>query len=105
MQSGRSKPTAPVHTTSPTKRRGDDMSEPKTAPPAANPEQPRPMPFAIMRNAHEALRASIRLQEQSLAAGDTAAFREEWQRFQRALAVHMAMEDDSMFELLDSVSA
>jgi hypothetical protein len=80
------------------------MSEPKPAPPA-NPEQPRPMPFAIMRNAHEALRASIRLQEQKLAAGDTAAFREEWQRFQRALAVHMAMEDDSMFELLDSVSA
>jgi hypothetical protein len=62
------------------------------------------MPFAIMRNTHEALRASIRLQEQNLEAGDGAAFREEWQRFQRALAVHMAMEDNSMFALLDSVS-
>jgi hypothetical protein len=62
------------------------------------------MPFAIMRNAHEALRASIRLQEQKLAAEDVPAFREEWQTFQRALAVHMAMEDDSMFDLLDGVS-
>ena len=63
------------------------------------------MPFAIMRNAHEALRASIRLQEQKLDAGDGAAFREEWRTFQRALAVHMAMEDDAMFSLLDGVSA
>jgi hypothetical protein len=81
------------------------MSEPTTASPPASSEPPRPMPFAIMRNAHEALRASIRVQEQKLASGDTAAFREEWQRFQRALAVHMAMEDDSMFDLLDGVSA
>ena len=81
------------------------MSEPTTTPPPASSEPPRPMPFAIMRNAHEALRASIRVQEQQLTSGDTAAFREEWQRFQRALAVHMAMEDDSMFELLDGVSA
>jgi hypothetical protein len=63
------------------------------------------MPFAIMRNAHEALRASIRLQEQKLDAGDVPTFREEWQTFQRALAVHMAMEDDFMFDLLDSISA
>ena len=62
------------------------------------------MPFAIMRNAHEALRASIRIQEQRLEAADLAAFREEWQAFQRALAVHMAMEDNSMFDLLDGVS-
>jgi hypothetical protein len=68
-------------------------------------ELPRPMPFAIMRNAHEALRASIRLQEQKLDADDATAFREEWQTFQRALAVHMAMEDNSMFDLLDGVSA
>jgi Hemerythrin HHE cation binding domain len=67
-------------------------------------EPPRPMPFAIMRNAHEALRASIRLQEQKLDADDAAAFRQEWQTFQRALAVHMAMEDNSMFDLLDGVS-
>ena len=63
------------------------------------------MPFAIMRNAHEALRASIGLQEQKLEAADSAGFREEWQTFQRALAVHMAMEDDFMFGLLDSVGA
>jgi hypothetical protein len=63
------------------------------------------MPFAIMRNAHEALRASIGLQEQHLAAGDAVAFRDEWRTFQRALAVHMAMEDDAMFGLLDEVGA
>jgi Hemerythrin HHE cation binding domain len=61
------------------------------------------MPFAIMRNAHEALRASIRLQGQALDAGDVAAFGNEWQTFRRALAVHMAMEDDAMFGLLDGV--
>ena len=63
------------------------------------------MPFAIMRNSHEALRASIRVQEQRLETGDTAGFGEEWQHFQRALKVHMAMEDDSMFGLLDEVGA
>jgi hypothetical protein len=62
------------------------------------------MPFAIMRNTHEALRASIQLQQQKLDAGDAASFREEWQTFQRALAVHMAMEDEAMFALLDGVS-
>jgi hypothetical protein len=45
------------------------------------------------------------LQEQKLDAGDVPTFREEWQTFQRALAVHMAMEDDFMFDLLDSISA
>lgn len=63
------------------------------------------MPFAIMRNSHEALRASIRVQEQKLAAGDLAGFRDEWRTFKQALAVHMAMEDDFMFDLLDSVSS
>lgn len=81
------------------------MSDPKPTPQTTSAEPPRPMPFAIMRNAHEALRASIRLQEQKLDAGDAAAFREEWQTFKRALAVHMTMEDDSMFALLDSVGA
>jgi hypothetical protein len=81
------------------------MSDPKAASQPPGAESPRPMPFAIMRNAHEALRASIKLQEQKLDAGDAAAFREEWRTFQRALAVHMAMEDDSMFGLLDGVGA
>ncbi len=80
------------------------MTDPKTPPGAAAADPPKPMAFAIMRNSHEALRASIKLQEQFLAAGDAAGFREEWQTFQRALAVHMAMEDDSMFALLDGVS-
>src|SRR5215470_9571084 len=71
--------------------------------PAANAEAPKPMPFAIMRNSHEALRASIRLQQQHLETGDVAALREEWQTFQRALGIHMAMEDQSMFGLLDEV--
>ena len=78
------------------------MSDQKTSPQGADP--PRPMPFAIMRNSHEALRASIRVQEQKLETGDAAGFRDEWQTFQRALAVHMKMEDESMFELLDGVS-
>lgn len=81
------------------------MSDLKPTPQTGSAEPPRPMPFAIMRNAHEALRASIRLQEQKLHAGDAAAFREDWQTFKRALGVHMAMEDDSMFELLDGVGA
>lgn len=63
------------------------------------------MPFAIMRNSHEALRASIALQEQKLTAGDLSAFAAEWEAFQRALAVHMAMEDRFMFALLDEVSS
>src|SRR5262245_20006034 len=78
------------------------MADQKTSPQGA--EQPKPMPFAIMRNSHEALRASIRLQEQKLESGDAAGFRDEWQTFQRALAVHMKMEDEAMFELLDGVS-
>jgi hypothetical protein len=84
-----------------------DASQPAspTPPSAPTAEPPRPMPFAIMRNAHEALRASIGVQEQQLEAGQAAAFRAEWQNFQRALAVHMAMEDDAMFALLDEVGA
>ena len=66
-------------------------------------DQPRPMPFAVMRNAHEAMRASIALQQTHLENGDAADFNDEWRRFRRALAVHMAMEDHAMFDLLDSV--
>jgi hypothetical protein len=81
------------------------MSDAKPTPQGAPADPPRPMPFAIMRNSHEALRASIRQQEQKLDAGNKGAFQDEWRSFQRALAVHMAMEDDSMFGLLDSVGA
>jgi hypothetical protein len=61
------------------------------------------MPFAVMRNAHEAMRASIRLQGKSLEADDLKGFRGEWERYRKALAVHMAMEDSAMFDLLDDV--
>lgn len=77
---------------------------PDAVPAGAAAEAPKPMPFAIMRNTHEALRASTRLQGAALERGDRAAFGEEWARFERGLAVHMAMEDRSMFALLDSVS-
>lgn len=62
------------------------------------------MPFAIMRNAHEAMRASIRLQEKKLEAEDLEGFRDEWERYCKALEVHMYMEDQAMFSLLDDVS-
>ncbi len=81
------------------------MTDAKTPAPTPSAEPPKPMPFAIMRNAHEALRASIGSQQQTLDAGDAAAFGEQWRTFHRALAVHMAMEDDAMFALLDEVSA
>ena len=68
-----------------------------------NQNAPRPMPFAIMRNAHEAMRASIRLQEKTLEAEDLKSFRGEWERYRKALAVHMDMEDKAMFDLLDEV--
>ena len=64
-------------------------------------ETPKPMPFAIMRNAHEALRAGIRLQGRALEGADLGTFADEWKRLQRGLAVHMAMEDQAMFALLD----
>lgn len=70
---------------------------------SSNPDQPRPMPFAIMRNVHEALRASIQLQQQALDAENEIAFRDEWATFHRALRLHMAMEDEAMFGLLDEV--
>jgi hypothetical protein len=83
------------------------MTTTKNAAPAggAAAEAPKPMPFAIMRNTHEALRASIHLQLGHLDAGDIAAFAAEWRDFQRALAMHMAMEDEAMFALLDAVGA
>lgn len=72
---------------------------PSVQPAAA--ETPKPMPFAIMRNAHEALRAGIGLQAQALESADLRSFADEWKRLQRGLAVHMAMEDGAMFALLD----
>jgi hypothetical protein len=80
-------------------------TDPKIETTPAAPETPKAMPFAIMRNSHEALRASIHQQEQMLEAGDVPAFTREWRDFQRAVTVHMAMEENSMFGLLDEVSS
>lgn len=77
------------------------ISEPRIASRAPSAETPRPMSFAILRNTHEAFRTSIRLQQEALRLGDTTRFRAEWQAFKRALAVHVAMEDHTMFALLD----
>jgi hypothetical protein len=74
-------------------------------PRAASPDAPRPMSFAILRNTHEAFRTSIRLQHEALRLGDTPSFAAEWLAFKRALAVHVAMEDHTMFALLDEVGA
>ncbi|GAA0741403.1 hypothetical protein GCM10009107_03930 [Ideonella azotifigens] len=63
------------------------------------------MSFAILRNTHEAFRTSIRLQHEALKLGDSASFATEWRDLQRALAVHVAMEDHTMFALLDEVGA
>jgi len=67
-------------------------------------DTPRPMSFAILRNTHEAFRISIRLQAEALALGDRSALRSHWHAMQRALAVHVAMEDGTSFALLDEVS-
>jgi hypothetical protein len=68
-------------------------------------EAPKANPFAIMRNVHEALRASIASQRGLLDAGDLQAFAAEWSDFGRGLAVHMAMEDAAVFPLLDELGA
>jgi hypothetical protein len=81
------------------------LAEPRLEPRAAGPDTPRPMSFAILRNTHEAFRTSIRLQHEALKLGDTANFTAEWHGFKRALAVHVAMEDHTMFALLDEVGA
>jgi hypothetical protein len=73
------------------------------APSSLGNDQPRPMSFAILRNTHEAFRTSIRLQQQALKLNEDISFRAEWQAFKRALAVHVAMEDHTLFALLDEV--
>ena len=84
------------------------ISEPPIAPRAPSTlgnDPPRPMSFAILRNTHEAFRTSIRLQQQALKLNEETSLRAEWQAFRRALAVHVAMEDHTMFALLDEVGA
>jgi hypothetical protein len=74
-----------------------------TTAPATKTEIPKPNPFAVMRNVHEALRTGIARQRTLLDAGDLGALSLEWSDFSRSLAVHMAMEDKGTFPLLEEV--
>lgn len=71
----------------------------------ASPAPPRmPMPFAVARNAHEALRGSLKDCKAAIEAGDLEAFKEHWAGFKRGGAVHQAMEDapGGMFQYFEA---
>ncbi|KAI9026980.1 hypothetical protein DFJ74DRAFT_704404 [Hyaloraphidium curvatum] len=59
------------------------------------------IPFAVLRNAHEGLRAGIKDMDEKV--GKPAQFAEAWKEYQRALDVHAAMEDYEVFALLDEL--
>ena len=67
------------------------------------PQTPQPMSFAILRNTHEVFRSSIELMSALLDKGALDEFRQEWRNFQRCRQTHLAMEEDAVFSLLDSV--
>lgn len=69
---------------------------------AAPADQPRPMPFAIARNAHESLRGALKDVKSAASAGDVATAKNEWSDFKRGLSTHMAMEDNGMFPFMDA---
>lgn len=84
-------------------------SNPSTAPPAEEATKKStpnpPIAFAIMRNSHESIRMSIKhVLSTHMESGDSVKFKAAWVDFQRAMAVHMEMEDKDMFPLLNSVS-
>lgn len=60
-----------------------------------------PMVPAIMRNGHEVLRGDLKLLQASADEGNLGEFASRWAAFLRFLKVHMAMEDNGMFGLLD----
>lgn len=62
--------------------------------------------FAVMRNAHEALRAGCAEMERMTSELDSRyeMFSAALKQYNRALAVHTAMEDENMFPLLDTVN-
>ena len=63
-----------------------------------------PIPFAVLRNAHEGFRAGMKeLRELITAQGNVSPFRNAWVGYQRALSAHAAMEDFEIFPLLDAV--
>lgn len=61
-----------------------------------------PIPFAILRNAHEGLRSGIK--DLAELVSNPPFFVTAWRNFKRAHAVHALMEDANVFKLLDSVS-
>jgi hypothetical protein len=70
------------------------------APPA---DPPRPMPFAIARNCHEALRGGLKDCKAAVESGDLETFTAEWNDYCRACKVHAEMEDlpGGMFAMMD----
>eukprot|EP00756_Hemistasia_phaeocysticola_P040893 Hpha_TRINITY_DN16889_c2_g1::TRINITY_DN16889_c2_g1_i1::g.148268::m.148268 len=75
----------------------------KPAEKPAGPSKPMAMPFAVMRNTHEAFIKAIEHMAAALDSGDTAGFKQQFERYQRALEVHAKAEDDGMFPLLQSL--
>lgn len=63
-----------------------------------------PYSFAVMRNAHEAIRKAIFEMKNDIEESNKGQFRTHWLEFSRALNVHMKMEDYDMFSLLNGVS-
>ncbi len=72
--------------------------------PVTGEEVPIPMSFAVLRNLHEAMRASIAECWRLLVAGQLDAFRSEFAPFSRVLRSHTAVEDDAVFPFLDALS-
>lgn len=91
---------APPNAVAPPKAAAD---APPTAAAAAAPEPPRPRPFAVSRNSHEAIRGALKDVQSAVAAGDLTVAKQEWEDFQRALKTHMAMEDNGIFPVMDAV--
>lgn len=73
---------------------------------AAAPATPNPpIAFAIMRNAHEALRKNLFEQLMPLLQNaDKDGFQKEWTSFFKAMNYHAMMEDEYVFPMLDEFS-
>lgn len=70
----------------------------------SQPQIPKPMSFAILRNTHEVLRKCITLMSEYLDKGTLGEFRQEWGDFRRFRKTHLAMEENAVFSLLDEIS-
>ena len=70
----------------------------------SQPQTPKPMSFAILRNTHEVIRKCIVLMGEFLDKGTLGEFRQEWDNFRRFRKTHLAMEENAVFSLLDEVS-